>query len=446
MNWLDARVNFERIRPTRWPRDGVKLDRMRALMSALENPQDEVRLIHVAGSKGKGSVCEMLASCLRSSGYAVGLTTSPHLVTPRERVRLNGDAIEEPAFIRALSRVRDASGTLNPKLGEPTYFEAITALALLFFADRAVDVGVVEVGLGGRLDATNVITPMVCGLSGLHLEHTAVLGDTIEQIAREKAGILKSGVPAVTVPQSAEAMEVISEVAESVGAPLMVLGKDVSFTSRFESMHAMGPHMRVCVSTKTAAYEHLPVPLPGEHQADNCGLVLGILAKLTELGFQLPEREVASGLAETPRNGRMEIVWDEPRVLVDGAHTGESVAGLVKAIGAQVRCDSMVVIFGCAGDKNVDSMLEEIGRGADKVIFTKSQNNPRAADPDELLQRFTSLTGKMGQVEPTVKEAINCAARAVGRDDLICVTGSFWLAGEAKSLLEAKKRESAGVA
>lgn len=442
--WLDERMNVERLRPHRVDPDTFKLDRMNALMSALENPHDTTPAVHIAGSKGKGSVCEMLSSCLGANGYTCGVFTSPHLVCVRERIRVGHDTIGESTFARLMSKVRDAAEGLSAKRGTATYFECVTALAFLYFAEQAVDMAVVEVGLGGRLDSTNVITPAVCGIAEIQLEHTEILGDTLEQIAAEKAGIMKPDVPCLVVPQDHAVLEIFEETAERTGSPLLVLGRDIEYTKRFESAHAMGPHTRICVTTGDKVFEHLPVPFEGEHQAENCGLALAILHQLAGLGFTFSERAVADGLATSKKNGRLEQVWDKPRVIIDGAHTGESTRRLINAIGAHIRCDSMVVIFGCAADKDIDTMLEEIGRGADKVIFTRASGNPRATDPNELQRRFEEVHGKMSQVEPLLKDAINTAARAVQRDDLICVTGSFVLAGEAKALLEAKKRETAG--
>ncbi|MBZ0173488.1 MAG: hypothetical protein K8E66_13980, partial [Phycisphaerales bacterium] len=278
--WLDERTNVERLRPHRVNPDTFKLDRVRALVTALDNPQDATTTVHIAGSKGKGSVCEMLSGCLGANGYTCGVFTSPHLVCVRERIRVGSQAIGEPAFTRLMSKVRDAAEGLGSKLGPATYFECITALAFLYFAEMAVDVAVVEVGLGGRLDSTNIITPAVCGIAEIQLEHTAILGETLEQIAAEKAGIMKRGVPCLVVPQDHEVLEVFKASAERAGAPLLVLGRDVEYTKRFESAHAMGPHTRICVTTGDMVFEHLPVPFEGEHQAENCGLALAILHQL----------------------------------------------------------------------------------------------------------------------------------------------------------------------
>jgi dihydrofolate synthase/folylpolyglutamate synthase len=441
--WLDERVNIERVRQHRVDADVFKLDRMRALVAALDNPQDAMPVVHIAGSKGKGSVCEMLASCLGANGYAAGVYTSPHLVTVRERIRIGTEMIGESAFARLLGKVQAAADEIEKAHGPATYFECVTALAFLYFAEQAVDAAVIEVGLGGRLDSTNVVNPAVTAITAIQLEHTAILGDTLDKIAAEKAGIIKTGVPCLTIKQDDGVLEVFERIAAERGAPLLVLGREIDFTQRFEAAHAMGPHMRVCVTTGEQSLDHLPVPFEGEHQGQNCGLALAILQQLALRGFEYTERGVLAGLENSVKNGRLEEVWDNPRVIIDGAHTGESVRTLVNAIGAHVRADSMIVIFGCAADKDVDTMLAEIGRGADKVIFTRAAGNPRAMDPFELQRRFEESHGGMAQVEPDLRSAINTAAKGVGPDDLICITGSFYLAGEAKALFLAKREELA---
>lgn len=439
---LESLPNMEKQRQARPGSEAyLKLDRMLALAAALGNPHAGGVYVHVAGSKGKGSVVEMLAASLTGCGYGVGVYTSPHLVDVRERIRIGAEPISENDFVKHFNAVIEAAGAIEAELGSASYFEVLTAMALRYFAEQAVDLSVIEVGLGGRLDATNIITPAVACVAQIQLEHTQILGDTLGLIAREKAGIFKPGVPAITVRQSEEALSAMREVALRVGAPLEVLGVDIEFNQRFESDAKLGPHMRVGLATSRGQYEHLAVPLPGDHQAANCGLALAALDRLKSLGFDTPEVRVAAGLAQTRRDGRAELVWREPRIIVDGAHTRESVAALVRAIGAHMRYDSMVVVFGCATDKDIDGMLEEISRGADKIVFTKSSVNPRAADPEVLRARYTELTGKMAQVEPDVRSAINTAARAVGRDDLMCVTGSFYVAGEAKKLLSEKASE-----
>jgi len=435
LSYLLDRTNFERTPKSRVRADDFKLDRMYALLEALGDPHLGFRSVHIAGSKGKGSVCEMLTSALSACGYAVGIYTSPHLVDISERIRVCGRPIQDDDFVAMANKCRDATAGIVRQWGEPTFFELITAMAFCYFVHQAVDLAVIEVGLGGRLDCTNVITPIACGIASIQLEHTDILGSTLAEIAREKAGIMKPGIPTVTVPQAAEVLEVFRTQSEATNGPLVVLGEDIEYSCRFESDTLLGPHARICVTSQRIGYEHMAVPLKGEHQAGNCGLALALLDQLAARGFVLPEREVAEGLAKTPVSGRLELAWSSPRILLDTAHTPDSMQCLIRAVGAHLRFDSLVAIFGCCGDKAVDSMLVEIARGADKVIFTKVSDNPRAMDPEELATRFREQTGTMCQTEPDLKSAINTAARAVGRDDLVLVTGSCYLVGEAKRLL-----------
>ncbi len=436
--YLLDRTNLERVKPRQIAKDAFKLDRMHALLEALDHPHRGFQAVHIAGSKGKGSVCEMLASALGSCGYAVGVYSSPHLVRVNERIRVGSREISETDFVAMANQCREAATCVEKVHGKASYFEIMTAMAFCYFVHQAVDVAVIEVGLGGRLDCTNVITPEVCGLASIQLEHTDLLGTTLAEIAAEKAGIMKPGVPFVTIQQDESVMEVLKEKADAIGAPLLVLGEDTEYSCRFESEPDLGPHARICVTSPRISYEHIAVPLKGEHQAANCGLALAILDQLADRGFVAPEHEVAVGLSNTSRSGRLELACASPRILLDTAHTPDSIACLVKAVGAHLRFDSVVTIFGCASDKDVDRMLVEIARGADKVIFTRVTDNPRAMDPAELARRFREHTGTMCQVEPDLKTAINTASRAVGHEDLILVTGSAYLVGEAKRLFEAK--------
>ncbi len=450
LKFLDSRVNIERVRPSKVKPDSFKLDRMHAVLAAMGKPHEAPRwIVHVAGSKGKGSIVEMLAACLgpKGCGYTVGVYTSPHLIDVRERIRIGDEWITEQDFVSTLGHVASAASSIEGEFGAVTYFEMLTAVAMRYFAERAVDVAVFEVGLGGRLDATNVVQPTVAAIGAIQLEHEEILGDTIEKIAAEKAGIIKPGVVVLTFKQDAAVIETFEGVAQRVGAELRVLGRDMDYSSRFEATPELGPHARVCFSSKRSSFEHLPVPLKGAHQSLNCGLALAILDELRAHGLETPERQVALGLEHTSSSGRLEMIWEEPRILIDGAHTPESVEATIKAVGAHIRFDSMVVVFGCAADKHIDEMLRRAAIGADKLILTRSSDNPRAADAEDLARRLAGLAGvgsRMAQVIPNVKDAVNTAVRAVGKDDLVLVTGSFYLAGEVKRLLqEAQQRRAA---
>ena len=441
LKWLYSHVDHERARLVRYDRRTFNLDRMRRLLHGVGDPQEQLRFVHVAGSKGKGSTVAMLASMLQRCGYTIGAFTSPHLVDLRERVQVNGQMISHADITEAFKAVRAASEELGDD--RPSFFEIMTAAGLLHFADQAVDLAILEVGLGGRLDSTNVIEPEACGITQISLDHTNILGQTVEEIAAEKAGIMKEGVPVLSVAQEPAAARALEAAAERVGAPLEVVGRDIDFSCRFEADKELGKHARVCLTTPEESYDHLAVPLQGEHQALNCGLALALLHKLRERGFVAPEHKLIEGLAETKLPGRMEIAWDQPRILLDGAHNAASIKALIRSVGAHVPYDSLVVIFGCGEDKDVTGMLKQISLGADKVIFTRAKGNPRALDPAELLTRFQEVSGKMAQTAEKLPDALNLAARAVGREDLICITGSFYLVGQAKKYLAdlANKRE-----
>ncbi len=436
--WLYDHIDIERARANRVDPDVFKLDRLRAIMEILGNPERTLKCVHVAGTNGKGSVSAMLAACLQNCGCAVGVYTSPHLVDLRERIQINGDMISHAHFTEAMIRVAKVVESLDPDLGAPTFFELMTATAFLYFAEQAVDVAIIETGLGGRLDSTNIITPLVSVITGIGLDHTQFLGQTVEEIAREKAGIMKPGVPAITFEQDEPILDAMSEVANDVGAPFMVLGRDVEFSYRFEATPQLGPHTRVGLSTQRNVFEHVPVPLAGEHQASNCGLVLAVIDRLTDCGFNLPNARVIQGLETTVTPGRMEMLPQQPRILLDGAHNPMAMRALVRSIGAHVPYDSMVMIVGCAADKDVDELLRQVALGADKIIFTRAKGNPRACEPSTLASRFVEISPKMYQTADNLKEALSIAARAASRDDLICITGSFYLVGEAKKLLAEK--------
>lgn len=434
LRWLYEHIDHERMRLVRYNERTFSLARMRKLLDLIGNPHQQVRCVHVAGTKGKGSTCAMLASMLESCGYTVGLYTSPHLIDLRERITINGHMISYNDVAEAFKQIAEVESAF--KTEPPTYFEILTAAAFKYFADQAVDLVVLETGLGGRLDCTNVCQPLVTGITHLSMDHMHLLGDTLDQIAREKAGIFKPEVAAISVQQEPEAADALRAVSEEVGAPLQFTGRDIEFSHRFEANKELGPHSRVSLTTERSRFEHLAVPLRGEHQAHNCGLALAILDRLKLHGFDLPEHKVIEGLAATRLDGRMEQVWSEPRIIIDGAHNATSVQALIRALGAHVSYDSLVLVFGCGQDKDVRGMLKQVSLGADKIIFTRAKNNPRAEEPADLLTRFADISGKMAQTAPNLEAALKLAARAVSREDLIVVTGSFYLAGEARKYFQ----------
>lgn len=438
VQFLNCMTDYEKMTRVGYNTSNFSLTRMNRLLSALGHPQKQFRSVHIAGTKGKGSTAAMLAAMLANSDLKVGLYTSPHLMNIRERVQINDEMISEADMTRLMSKIAKVIKKL-PK-NEPTFFEIITALGFLHFAEQQVDIAVVETGLGGRLDSTNVLKPAVCAITSISYDHVAQLGNTLAKIAEEKAGIFKAGVPAVTVPQADEARKVLAEVARKVGAPLMVTGKDIEFSYRFESSRTNGPQTRVSLTTNSCRFEHLAVPLPGDHQAVNCGLALSIMAILKDRGLPIDDQKAIEGLAKARLPGRMEVINESPRILVDGAHNAASVEALMRAIGQNIPYDSMVVIFGARTDKDIPGMLRHIQLGADKVIFT-SAGSPKAADPVDLAAEYAEQCGKMAQVANTLEEALDIAERAVTREDIVCITGSFYLVGKAKELIERRNKE-----
>lgn len=431
LEYLNHLPNYERRTMTARDRGNFTLTRIKRILGDLENPHKAYRSVHIAGTKGKGSTAAMLARMLQANGLKVGLYTSPHIVDVRERITINGEMISEASFSKEAARV--AHVVEKAKADIPTYFEFLTAIAFQYFKDQKIDVAVVETGLGGRLDATNVLKPEVCGITSISFDHMAVLGNTLEDIATEKAGIFKEHVPIVSAPQPRNVKVALKKAAEKLHAPLIVAGEDIEFSYRFESSRAAGPQARICVTTPTSHFDHLPVPLVGEHQAVNCGVAIGILDQLKNRGFKLDDEASISGLSKVSLEGRMEMLCTKPRVIADGAHNASSVEALMRAIGQNVQYDSMVVIFGCCSDKDVEGMMRLIQLGADKVIFTNIQS-PRSATAADLAAKFVEVSGRMAQTAPTLAEAMVIAEKAITRDDLICITGSFHLVAEAKQL------------
>jgi dihydrofolate synthase/folylpolyglutamate synthase len=318
---------------------------------------------------------------------------------------------------------------------KPTFFEILTAMAFRHFADEKVDIAVVETGLGGRLDSTNILSPDLCGLTSISMDHMHQLGNTLTAIATEKAGILKADTPAISVPQAPEAERALKKAAKDVDIKVQFTGRDIEFSYRVESSRRDGCHTRVCLTTPRSKFEHLPVPVPGEHQALNCGLALALLDGLKEQGMEINDSQALAGLLNLRLPGRMELVYEDPRVLLDGAHNAASIQALMRSIGQHVPYDSMVLVFGCATDKDIHGMMSQIATGADKVIFTRSQT-ARAAAPKDLAEVYEEYSGRVGQVTEDLTEALRVASNAVSREDIIVLCGSFYLVGEAKKLLQ----------
>ena len=437
LRYLFSVTDYERMSRTSYNRANFNLARMNRILAELGNPHKDLRCVHIAGTKGKGSTAGMVAAMLRGAGYRVGLYISPHLMDIRERVTINEDLISKEtmaSIIASLSRI-------VKKLSKdtPTFFELMTAMAFKHFADNKVDYAVIEVGLGGRLDSTNVIKPEICAITSIGYDHVAQLGDTLSSIATEKAGILKPGVLTIAAPQEAEALTVLRQTAEKTGCTLRVVGQDIDYNCRFEAGPDGSPINRICMNTPYSKFEHVNVPAPGEHQAINCAVALGVIDGLRQAGHNIPEDLAVAGLTGLRLPGTMEMIADDPRIIVDKAHNGLSIQALMKALGQHISYDSMVVIFACCRDKDISRMLSALALGADKVIFTYNDST-RSADPYEMSEQYIEMTGKMAQVADSLDEAIRIAGSAITRGDLICITGSCYIIGRAKRMFAGQRK------
>ena len=427
VTYLDGLIDYERASRgiSTLQQRVFKLDRMRTLLDLLENPQERLRCIHVAGTKGKGSVCAFVDGILRAAGYRVGLYTQPGLVDTRERVMIDRKMIPRDKFARQVERLRPCLERAAREIqGEVTYFEAMTALAFDYFASEEVDFVVLEVGLGGRLDATNVVTPMVSVITSIGFEHTNILGHTLEKIALEKAGIVKEGRPVVTAPQREEALLAIRSVCAERGARLVEVGGEVRYDirSRASARHVFD------VAGPGGLHPGLEIESMGEHQVINAAVAVAAADLLRDLGTSVPEEAIRRGLKGTTWPGRMQVVGRNPAVVLDGAHTIESARGLVRALREGFRYERLILVFGIATDKDISGVWRVLEREADAAYLTKS-DQPKAAEPRAIFQMIDDTDVSLEVVGHAV-EAFERARAGAGPDDLICVTGSFYLIGE----------------
>jgi dihydrofolate synthase/folylpolyglutamate synthase len=433
-------VDFEKLGFRRHFADTVSLDSVRALLERLGNPQRGLRCVHIAGTKGKGSVAALVESIIRAAGYRTGLFTSPHLVSFRERLRADGRMATEAEITDLVRQVRPAIEDLRAegKLNPSTFFEAYTAMAYLWFRARGTDLAVMETGLGGRLDATNTCEPIACAITTLGLDHTEILGDTIEQIAREKAGILKPGVPAVCAPQEPAAEAVLHEVAAAVGAPLRpapgVL--EVVPPPRLPVPEGVGetPHpsqqvtVRLPCGPVTAA-----LPLLGEHQARNLAVALGLVELLRGAGYAVTDEHIRHGVSRTRWPGRLQIAGTRPWVILDAAHNEPAAKALATALPGMVEHERLIAVLGLSAEKDAVGFCAALAPLVDVALLT--QAGLSRALPAEDLQRLTLGFWRISERHPGTVEALARARELAGPRDCILVTGSFYIVGEAMAAL-----------
>jgi dihydrofolate synthase/folylpolyglutamate synthase len=414
-------------------KQGVKLELANtgALMKLMGDPHREFRSVHIAGTNGKGSTSAFIAAMLQAAGYRVGLYTSPHLVSFTERIRINGKNISEAKVVELADRVRRGyqSGDASETRLNPTFFEVATAIAFSYFAEEAVDIAVVEVGMGGRLDSTNVIVPLVSVVTNIDLEHTEFLGGTLELIAAEKAGIIKQGVPVVTGAAQPAVIRLIQERADLAGSPLYILGRD------------FGPEQIVSASRQRFDYRGirerqtgLTISLIGPYQVTNAALALAAVECLRGSGVAVPEQAVRAGLEQACWAGRLERVARKPDIYLDGAHNPASARMLAAAIRELKRdYQRLILVIGVLGDKDVKGIVREIVPLADSVIVTRPEYG-RALDVGALAAEVRTLH-QTSETADTVGIAIEKAREKTGSDDVILIAGSLYVVGEARAVL-----------
>jgi len=433
--YLFSATDYEKMRRVRYNADTFSLDRMRRLLERLGSPHRRLRTVHVAGTKGKGSTAALVHAVAMACGLTAGLYTSPHLVDIRERIRIGRRDIGRHELAALVEAARPHVDRLRAEADAPTFFEIFTALAFGHFARAGVDVAVVEVGLGGRLDATNVLAPDTAVITAISLDHTLQLGDALSAIAAEKAGIVKPGVPVVSQPQPPDAMAVIEDVCRAAEAPLVVVGREVTYTwSPAEEAGRLG--CEVTVRTPDALYDRLFVPLMGEHQAVNAATAVAAAERCGPLAERLSPRVVREALRQVRWPGRMEHLPGKPEMVLDGAHNRASMERLLEALARHFPARRTIVVFGSAADKDVDGMLGVLAeRLPDSPVVFARTDNPRAADPADLAERFRACGGTAGEAAGDVSSALNVAAERATADGLIVVCGSLYLVGEVKEHL-----------
>jgi len=413
-------------------RFGSKLDltKITKLLELVGNPQREFKSVHVGGTSGKFSVVQMTAAILQASGYKVGTFISPHLSRYSERFCINGEEIGENEIVELAGKLKNAADEMNtlPDFRHPTFFEMSTALAFLYFAERGVDVAVVEVGLGGRLDATNVLDPLVSIITHVDLEHTHVLGETVEEIADEKAGIVKERGVLVTGERDERVLDVFTRVCQERQAEMLALDRD--FTVKIGKQDLTGQEFSLDFDNKAC---NLSIPLLGDVQIQNAALAVMATLILQDKGFSITEKSIRTGLKTVKCPGRLEIVQKNPYVVFDCAKDPGAMLELRKTIGELFDFNKLILVMAISDDKDIGKMVKNIAPVTDLVIATEHSIKERTLDPKIIQAEFAKYN-----IESTVKDdvpaAVTEAKKQAGQNDLILITGSVFTVGEARDV------------
>ncbi|MGD9158595.1 MAG: folylpolyglutamate synthase/dihydrofolate synthase family protein [Desulfobacteraceae bacterium] len=411
---------------------GVKfgLSKTSNIMKKMGNPHKGQNYIHVAGTNGKGSVSAMVESVLMRSGLKVGFYSSPHLVRFTERFRINRKEISKKKVIELTEEIK---GIINPA-EPPTYFEVTTAMALAYFARENTDIAIMEVGMGGRLDATNIIKPLVSAITNISLEHQFFLGNTLVEIAGEKAGIIKKGINTISAATQPKVSRLFREVCEERKAPFFQVGKDVRYRSSDNGFNYYGLNRRI---------RDINLTLKGEFQHRNTALAIGILELLEKKGYRFEDQDIKAGVEETTWTGRIQVLAERPLIVVDGAHNPGASRALVEAVKKDFSYKRLILVLGVMKDKDIGSIVREIAGMADHIVCS-SPEYFRSATPEDLY-KIVSTYNKNTEMIKTLPEAIKKAKKIARSDDMILITGSLFTVGEALTAIDPIKYKPDGV-
>ena len=431
--WLSAFPDTER--GGQFVDDGEgSLTREGALLAQLGNPQHAYTITHVAGTKGKGSTSAMLAAILHAAGIPTGLYTQPHLHTWHERIRLNDRSISEAEALEALPRLQAALERLHAGPGAYLQYEVVTALALLLFREAQMRQAVVEVGLGGRLDATNVVEPAVTVITSISYDHMAFLGNTLTAIAREKGGIIKPGVPLICSAQAPEAVAALTSICVRRSAPLLRVGPAGTPGCVYQYQPLAAEHDRQwgTVQTPSRTYRDLELHLLGAHQLENATAAIAAAEQVHQAGAPIDEAAIRQGLQTVNWPGRLQVVGQQPWVVVDGAHNADSFAKLLAALRRHFSFERLLLVFGVMADKDLAGIVAEIAQANVAQVFVTPLDHPRSAEPDRIVNLLTEQAPQINlRLHTDSADALAAASEAAGPRDLLCVAGSVALAGEA---------------
>ncbi len=437
VKYLDSFIDYEKVAAYNY-RTTMKLERVAALLDGLGNPQRAFKTIHIAGTKGKGSTCAFIYSILKEGGFKVGLYTSPHLIDFKERIRISSPknrTIDEAELITLVSRVKSFLDkfTKASRFDPPSFFEVYTALAFLFFSIEKVDLAVLEVGLGGRLDATNVVEPLSIGITPISFDHTDKLGKTLESIAKEKCGIIKDNSIVVSSEQRNSVMAYIRKVASERKAKLYEVGKNIFY----EPITANPNGQTFNVRGIFKEYALLTSSLLGRHQIVNAAMAIGVVETLRFNNIVISLRDVTNGIRNTNWPGRLQVIGKRPWIILDGAQNEASARALREAISSIFPYKNLILVLGVSSDKDIEGIGANLLPISSKVFFTRA-NTPRATAPADLRKKFQNYNKKTITTR-NVAEAVELARQEASPQDLILVTGSLYVVGEALQSLNKKK-------